>query len=135
MITVTGETKSYDDLDWAERACNIGMPNELVMFVTADRLRRETLPKLPPAAVRGEDECRCPSCKSEGMYTASVLCRYWRRFCEDCNGRREYVDHATRRTVPCKACREAWRDDVRFLLAVARSPRATITKVRNGVDI
>ena len=121
---------AVDAMDAAERIANIGMPAHLAMYVTADRTRRITLPTKPRPADRFVGECRCPECRSEGAYSASVMCRYWRRFCESCDGRREYVDPTTRTMVECEDCLIAWRDGVLFLLSVARSPRAVIARIR-----
>jgi hypothetical protein len=87
----------------------------------------DPLPRTPPPV--GE-RCLCPSCVSEGWYASSPACRFWRAFCDLCQGCRSYVDPALRIRVDCEACQDAWTTDVRFFRDALRSPAAVVRRLR-----
>ena len=88
------------------------------------------LPRMPlPAG----DECRCPSCESEGWYAASPVCRFWRAHCEACDGTRSYVEFlgaGRRHVVTCELCELEWTEAVAVFRRDLRSPRAAAQRLR-----
>lgn len=86
------------------------------------------LPRTPPPA---GDRCRCPGCASEGWYASSPVCRFWRAFCDRCQGHRSYVDLASRIRIDCEDCRDSWTTDVRFFRDALRSPSAIVQRLRS----
>jgi hypothetical protein len=74
--------------DWADRQVDFGG------YVYSQYFDRHAtnfvrfLPRRPPTAANydGGERCLCPSCKSEGWYAGSPLCKFWRATCWECHG-------------------------------------------------
>ncbi|GAA2678838.1 MULTISPECIES: hypothetical protein [Actinosynnema] len=92
------------------------------------------LPSTPPVAAVGVGQCLCPSCDSQGWFTETPVCKYWRAHCEACGGRRVYSYWHTTGHPPslerCSLCIEEWARQVAWFRYALRSPRAAAQELR-----
>ena len=116
--------------DWADQAVDFGGLSYDAFFNPRSLgYRGRPIPRKPPPVAYGQ-KCACPSCRSEGWYAVSPLCKFWRATCEVCGGERRFWVHASRTYEPCELCQEEWTLDVRFFRDALRSPRAVARRLR-----
>ena len=129
MFTPTPEQLASD---WADREVDFG---GYVYSAHFDRHATNFvgfLPRRPPPSANYDagERCLCPSCKSEGWYAGSPLCKFWRASCWMCHGQREYRIPESSVKERCAVCDEAWVLDVRFFRDALRSPRRVAAQLR-----
>jgi hypothetical protein len=118
--------------DWADQLVDFGP------YVYSEFFNRHavnfvrSLPHRPPVAASYDagERCLCPSCKSEGWYAVSPLCRFWRATCEVCHGQRVSRVPGSGVKERCELCHEDWALDVRFFRDALRSPRRVAARLR-----
>jgi hypothetical protein len=118
--------------DWAERRVDFGGYKHYEFFEPRHIDFGRKLPSRPEPA---GDQCRCPSCQTQGWLAQSPCCRLWRACCSECGGTRVVVEHLAPgrwRNVPCDLCQEEWTQAVRFFRDALRSPRLTAERLRDG---
>ncbi len=120
-------------LDSVDHQVTFGPAYTYELFFDHSHPRHVRLPSDPPVSACYEigDRCGCESCRTEGWYAESPMCRFWRADCEACSGMRTYrvrnVCGAWQEEV-CEPCRHAWREEVAWFRLALRD-RALAARV------
>lgn len=101
-------------LDSFAQEVNFGPAYRYELFFDRSNPHHIRLPSDPPMSVNLDsgDRCGCESCRSEGWYAESPLCRFWRAHCDACGGMRSYRVPGTGREEGCELCETAWPREV-----------------------
>lgn len=106
------------------------------MFFDRRNPRVAPLPVTPPpaASFHAGDRCDCPHCTSMRWFAQSPKCRFWRCFCETCDGTRTWLDFSKPgplRRRPCQLCATMWRQDVAWFRFALQHPSAAARILRD----
>ncbi|GAB3289105.1 hypothetical protein [Parasphingorhabdus pacifica] len=100
---------STPQLDSFDHEVTFGPAYAYELFFDPSHPHHVRLPSRPPISGRYEtgERCGCESCRTEGWYVGSPMCRFWRSHCEACDGQRTYrvyLAPGTWREEVCELC-------------------------------